>query len=103
GIAGRAYKKRILLPFDREKEEADRASQTYVQIPGRPCHEVFYSIPLIDPRSPDLVFGVLNFGTFSQPDSRLLRTLDTPTSLEWMGNQSQSYVLKKLLEVLRID
>ncbi len=103
GNAGRAYKKKIILPFDKEKAEEDLANQTYVPIPGIPPHEVLYSIPLVDPRSPGLIFAVLNFGTFSQHDAKLLRTLDNRASLELMSNQAQSYVLTKLLEALRMN
>src|SRR5207245_1873851 len=102
GNAGRAYKKGIVRSFDREKAAKDPKNQTYVPIPNMPPHQMLYSIPLLDPRSPSLIFGVLNFGTFSEDDAKLLRTLDNRESLEWLSNQAQSYVLARMQGVLII-
>jgi predicted MPP superfamily phosphohydrolase len=102
GNAGRAYKKGIVRSFDQNKAAEDPKNQMDIHRPNTPPHQMLYSIPLLDPRSPTLIFGVLNFGTFCEDDAKLLRTLDNQESLEWMSNQAQSYVLTKLLDALSI-
>jgi hypothetical protein len=103
GNAGRAYKKGIVRSYDKDKAAKDPKHQTFVTRPNSRPHQILYSIPMLDSRSPTLIFGILNFGTFSKVDADFLRTLDNQESLQWMSNQAQSYVLTKVLEALRIN
>jgi len=101
GSAGRAYKTRTFVSYDSSKD--DPSYQAYVRRPKMPQHQLLCSIPLLDPRSPTLIFGILNFGTFSEDDAKLLRTLDAQDYLEWISNQAQSYVLTRLFQALSIE
>jgi hypothetical protein len=102
GNAGRAWKRRMARVFDRAKAEEDLRFSAYVDIPGVPMHEVLFSIPLIDPDQPSLLYGILNIGTFKKQQADDLRVLDTPENIERLTNMAQAYVLKRLREIVKI-
>jgi hypothetical protein len=102
GNAGRAWKRRMARVFDRAKAEEDLRFSAYVDIPGLPMHEVLFSIPLIDPDQPSLLYGILNIGTFKKHQADDLRVLDTPENIERLTNMAQAYVLKRLREIVKI-
>jgi hypothetical protein len=100
GNAGRAWKRRIARVFD--LNEKDPKSHVYVPIPGSPGHRFLVSIPLIDPDSDALVYGILNFGTFTDEQAELLRKIGAPQEVQSMTNYVQSYVLKRLIELVKL-
>jgi hypothetical protein len=103
GNAGRAYKKNICRSFDAERARQDPRNQTYVTIPGGRAHQFLYSMPLRHPLNEDLIFGILNVGGFSPNAGNLLRVLSDDEGTKWLLDQSQEYVLTRLLEALNIQ
>jgi hypothetical protein len=99
GNAGRAWKQRIARVYDRQQRNPK--SRIYVAIPGAPQHVVLFSIPLLDQGSSSLVYAILNIGTFSVTQGELLRVL-VSTDVASMTNYAQSYVLKRLIELLNM-
>jgi len=102
GNAGRAYKKGTAQVYERRKVAGDPKRHAYVQIPGFPYHEVLCSLPLTSPAAPQLIFGILNVGTFSADQADALRSLNAPESMEWMSGVAHSLVLSRLLEIVRV-
>jgi pimeloyl-ACP methyl ester carboxylesterase len=103
GNAGRAWKRRMARVFDRnEKDPKQHVYVPYVPIPGSPSHSFLISIPLIDPESEALIYGILNFGTFSDDQAALLRTIGASHKVQGITSYAQSYVLKRLMELLKL-
>jgi hypothetical protein len=100
GNAGRAWKRRMARVFDLNEKDPKR--HVYVHIPGSPSHRFLVSIPLIDPDSETLVYGILNFGTFTDDQAELLRKIGAAQEVQSMTGYAQSYVLKRLMELLKI-
>jgi len=101
GNAGRAWKRRIARVYD--QNEADPKRHVYVQVtPPRP-HRFLISIPLIDPNSDALVYGILNFGTFAEDQAEVLRKMGSAPEVQNTTSYAQSYVLKRLKELLTIN
>lgn len=103
GNAGRAYKKNIIRSFDADRARQDPKSQTYVAVPNGSVHQFLYSMPLRHPVSGDLIFGILNLGGYSPAVGGLLRVLNDDEGNNWLLDQSQVYVLTRLLEMLNIN
>jgi len=97
GNAGRAWKRRIVRTFDPRSTSPDQ--RTYVEVPGRPAHTILFSIPLIDPKSESLVYGILNVGATSEEQGDLLRELNDQDAIRQLIDTAQSYVLTRLLEI----
>jgi predicted MPP superfamily phosphohydrolase len=98
GNAGRCYKKNILRCFDREID--DPKHNPYVKLPGRTQHSVLYSLPLRNPAYQDLIYAVLNLGSFADMPASLLRLLGDEAGVQWLLEQSQRYLLPRLREVV---
>jgi hypothetical protein len=60
-------------------------------------------MPLRHPLNEDLIFGILNVGGFSPNAGNLLRVLSDDEGTKWLLDQSQEYVLTRLLEALNIQ
>jgi predicted phosphodiesterase len=106
GNAGRAFKKSMARSYDRSLPGENR--QTYVPHPDFPPHEVLFSMPLVGTPEEDaaaqydnkeLIYGVLNVGTFSADQGVALRVLLNQPGFQWLQQITQAYVLKRLLEV----
>jgi hypothetical protein len=100
GNAGRAWKRRMARIYDDDAEDPKR--HIYVPLPNLPRHRFLVSIPLLDESSAALVFGILNIGTFSQTQAKILRVLNSPEEIERLATYAQSYVLTRLLQELNI-
>jgi hypothetical protein len=101
GNAGRAYKNRVVRCFD--KSFSDPKRQTYVFIPKEPSHEFLSSFPLVNPDSPDLIFGIVNVGTFSPQQAILLRDLNNDVDIKWLLVKGHNEVLQELREIVKIN
>jgi len=66
-------------------------------------HQFLLSVPLIDPESAALVYGILNIGTFSEPQAELLRPLSAKEEIEKLTGFAQAFVLKRLLEYFKME
>jgi pimeloyl-ACP methyl ester carboxylesterase len=100
GNAGRAWKRRMARVFD--QKERDPKRHVYVPIsPSRP-HSFLVSIPLIDPESDALIYGILNIGTIDSEQAELLRKVGASQEVQSTTSYVQSYVLKRLMELLRL-
>lgn len=102
GNAGRAWKRRMARVYD-PAEKTDPQRQIYVPVSERLRHHFLLSIPLIDPQSAALVYGILNVGTFSASQAELLRPLGTKEKIEELTTYAQAFVLKRLLECLKME
>jgi hypothetical protein len=100
GNAGRAWKRRMARVFD--QNESDPKRHVYVPISPTRCHRFLVSIPLIDPESDAVVYGILNFGTFADDQAELLRKTGASQEVQNMTSYAQSYVLKRLMELLKL-
>jgi pimeloyl-ACP methyl ester carboxylesterase len=100
GNAGRAWKRRMARLYDGTAE--DPKCHIYVPLADLPRHRFLLSIPLIDKDLDALVFGILNVGTFSESQARLLRLLGSADEIQELATYAQSYVLTKLLEEVSI-
>ncbi len=100
GNAGRAWKRRIVRTIDPQSTSLEQ--RTYVEVPGRPLHTMLISIPLIDTESGSLVYGILNLGAMSKEQGDLLRRLNDHDAIRQLAGVAQSYVLTRILEILKI-
>jgi predicted phosphodiesterase len=100
GNAGRAYKNNVVRCYDRTAD--DPKEKTYVFIPGQPPHECLYSIPLQNPDAPDLIFGVLNLGTFSAEQAVLLKSLNDENAILWLLEIAHDQLLPKFREIAKL-
>jgi hypothetical protein len=100
GNAGRAWKRRMARVFDRNEKDPKR--HIYVPVSARLHHQFLVSIPLIDPESAGLVYGILNIGTFSASQADILRPLGCKDEMEKLTGYAQAFVLKRLLECLKM-
>lgn len=101
GNAGRAYKKRVFRCYDSKIPDPKR--HTYVLLKNYPKHEVLYSIPLVHPEDNNLIFGILNIGSFDRFQADWLRQLETEEGTSWLLHIAHSYLLPKLLETFNIS
>jgi len=101
GNAGRAWKRRRGQVFDLDEKNPKR--HVYVPISDSLRHRFLISVPLFDPVSEALIYGILNFGTFSDDQAALLRRLGGAEEIERFTSYVQSYVLKRLMELLRLS
>jgi hypothetical protein len=101
GNAGRAWKRRIARVYD--QNETDPKRHVYVPVAPPRAHRFLISIPLIDPYSDALVYGILNFGTFTEDQAEVLRKMGSAQEVQNMTSYAQSYVLKRLKELLTIE
>jgi hypothetical protein len=100
GNAGRAWKRRMARVFDLNEKDPKR--HVYVPIPGSPRHCFLVSIPLIDPDSDALIYGILNIGAFTDEQAELLRRIGTAQEVQSITSYAQSYVLKRLMELVKL-
>jgi hypothetical protein len=100
GNAGRAWKRRAARVFDRDERDPKR--HVYVSKKGAQPHSFLVSIPLLDPDSAAVVYGILNIGTFSESYAPVLRPIGEAQAIEHITSYVQSYVVKKLLEALKV-
>ncbi len=100
GNAGRAWKRRMARVFDRAEKDPKR--HIYLPVTEHLRHRFLVSIPLIDPESAALVYGILNIGTFSAAQAELLRALGSKEQIERLTGYAQAFVLKRLLECLKM-
>lgn len=96
GNAGRAWKRRAARLFDPTAK--DPKSHIYLPVSESLRHRFLVSLPLIDPDSAALVYGILNIGTFSDTQAEVLRPLWEQEQVERLTGYAQSFVLKRLLE-----
>lgn len=101
GNAGRAWKRRMARIYDRNEKDPKR--HIYIPISDSTPHRFLVSIPLIDKKSEALLYGILNVGTFSEEQAEMLRPMAAPEQIETLTSWAQSYVLKRLLEVLKME
>lgn len=101
GNAGRAYKKNFIRVLDAAKVGSDK-KEAYIRIPGSRPHTFLYSIPLKHSKSENIVCCVLNLGTFAENEGNLLRGLNDREGNQWLLEAAHSYVLTRLLEMLKI-
>jgi hypothetical protein len=85
-----------------DQNETDQKRHVYIPIPNSPSHRFLVSIPLIDPDSDALIYGILNFGTFSEDQAELLRKIGAASEVQSMTSYAQTYVLKRLMELLKL-
>jgi hypothetical protein len=100
GNAGRAWKRRVARIFD--PADKNPKNRIYVPISKSLSHRFLISLPLIDPESDALVFGILNIGTFDTAQAEILRPLAGDKEMEEIGNHAHSFVLKRVLELLKL-
>ena len=50
-----------------------------------------------------LIYGILNIGTFSDDQAEVLRQMGMSEQVQSLTSHTQSYVLKRLMEVLKIE
>lgn len=100
GIAGRAWKRRVLRIGD--TRSADPLNRSYYPLHGTPLHTFLFSIPLIDPTSESLIYGILNFGALSEAEGNLLRQLNDENSIRRISEAANIYVLTRILEILKM-
>ena len=96
GNAGRAWKRRMARVFDCNDKDAKR--HIYISLEDTPPHQFLVSVPLIDPDSAALVYGILNIGTFSSAEAQVLRMLGGADQIQKLTGYAQAFVLKRLLE-----
>jgi pimeloyl-ACP methyl ester carboxylesterase len=100
GNAGRAWKRRMARIFD--PADKNPKNRIYVPVSKSLSHRFLISLPLIDPESDALVFGILNIGTFDVAQAEILRPLAGDKEMEEIGNHAHSFVLKRLLELIKL-
>jgi hypothetical protein len=100
GNAGRAWKRRVARIFD--PVDKNPKNRVYVPVSKSLSHRFLISLPLIDRESDALVFGILNIGTFDDGQAQILRPLAGDAEMEKIGNYAQSYVLQRLMELLKL-
>jgi hypothetical protein len=86
--------------FDRNERDPKR--HIYVPVSDHLSHQFLVSIPLIDPESAALVYGILNIGTFSAEQADVLRPLGDKDQIGKLTGYAQAFVLKRLLEHLKM-
>jgi CHAT domain len=101
GNAGRAWKHRMARVYD--LDETDPKHHIYIALPNAFRHRFLISIPLIDRSSNALMYGILNFGTSSEEQAELLRKFGRGPGIEDLTTHAQSYVLKRLKELIRMS
>jgi hypothetical protein len=101
GNAGRAWKSRATRVFDHDEKDPKR--HIYVSRKGVQPHSFLISVPLLDPDSAALVYGIVNIGTFSDDFAAILRPLGAAHEIEKLTAYAQSYVLQQLLDALKIE
>jgi hypothetical protein len=100
GNAGRAWKHRMARVYD--LNESDPKRHIYKALPKSFRHRFLVSVPLIDPSSNALIYGILNLGTSSEEQAELLRKFGKAPGIEELTSHAQSYVLKRLKELINI-
>jgi hypothetical protein len=100
GIAGRAYKSRAIRIFRKPDSHGGLKKHAYLRIPGEPVHEALFCIPLIHKDDPNVIYGILNLGTFKRNTAEVLSVLESEASVEWLGSNAQSYVLQRLIDIM---
>jgi predicted phosphodiesterase len=101
GNAGRAYKKTFIRFHDSAKVGWDK-KEAYIRIPGSPQHTFLYSIPLKRPKSENIVYCVLNLGTFGANEGNLLSGLNDEEGNKWLLEVAHAFVLTGLLKMFNI-
>lgn len=102
GNAGRAYKLRIARTYDAVLRDSPK-QYTYVSRTAGQNHEILFSIPLLHPVSQQLIFGILNLGTYSKGAGGFLRLLRERAQLDWLISAAHAYFLPRARETLNID
>jgi len=102
GNAGRAWKHRMARIYD-WNDESNPKRHIYKTLPGAFRHRFLISVPLIDPRSTALIYGILNLGTSSEDQAELLRKFGKKPGIEKLTDHAQTYVLKRLKELIRVN
>jgi Calcineurin-like phosphoesterase len=100
GIAGRAYKSRVIRTFRDDDTFDDPKRHTYLTIPGIPRHTVLYCLPLIPDGNPDIIYGILNVGSFDRDQAEVLKLLEAQNLMAWLASTAQSFLLKRLMEAI---
>jgi hypothetical protein len=100
GNAGRAWKRRMARVFDRTEKDPKR--HIYIPVSESLRHRFLISLPLIDPGSAALLYGILNIGTFSAAQADMLRPSGSKGEIEGLTVYAQAFVLKRLLECLKM-
>jgi CHAT domain len=101
GNAGRAWKHRMARVYD--SNETNPKRHIYIPVLNSFRHRFLVSIPLIDPGSNALIYGILNFGTSSEDQAELLRKFGAGPGIEELTTHAQSYVLKRLKELIKLS
>jgi hypothetical protein len=99
GNAGRAWKHRMARVYDPAENDPKR----HIYKPANSFrHRFLVSVPLIDPASNGLIYAILNLGTKSDDQAELLRKFGTAPGIEDLTSHAQSYVLKRLKELIKL-
>jgi hypothetical protein len=85
--------------FDRKE---DPKGHVYASVSDPPSHSFLVSVPLIDFDSAALIYGILNLGTFSKDQAEVIHKIGAPQELTNIASYAQSYVLKRLMELLNV-
>jgi len=100
GAAGRAWKRCVAIVFDSDDKNPN--NRIYVPVSKTLRHRFLISVPLVGRESDFLAFGILNIGTFDDRQAQILRPLAGDAEMEKIGNYAQSYVLQRLMELLKL-
>jgi hypothetical protein len=100
GNAGRAWKRRMARAFDANEKNYKR--HIYLSVSGDLRHRFLISLRLIDTESAALVYGILNIGTFSDAQAEALRPLGDQQQVKKLTGYAQAFVLRRILEGLKI-
>ena len=103
GVAGRAFNTNSYRFFDADKAQQDIRLGYYLQDDGHRTHSFLHSIPLRHPESQQLIFAVLNVGTYDDTQGSMLRTLSDEAGIKWLNEFGQNYVLQRAREILKLD
>jgi len=103
GVAGRAFNTNSYRFFDAEKAQQDIRLGYYLQEDGHRTHSFLHSIPLRHPESQQLIFAVLNVGTYDVTQGSMLRTLSDEEGIKWLNEFGQNYVLQRAREILKLN
>jgi hypothetical protein len=100
GIAGRAYKTNAHRCYDAEAAESDIRLGVYIRQQNRSGHSFLHSVPLRHADSQELIFGILNIGTYDNTQGKMLRTLADEKGIKFLIEFGQNYVLRRVQEIL---
>jgi hypothetical protein len=103
GIAGRAFNTNSYRYFDAEMAKQDIRHGAYIKQKGQRPHSFLHAVPLRHPDSQQLIFAILNVGTYDDTQGKMLRTLSDRSGIKWLIEFGQNYVLRRAREILKLS